>query len=508
MKSADDLFGFARKCLADSGLPSKQTDELRTKINFIELNRDDKAHRFVVTWNAFLDGNRLAYLALAIAITIDSLVFMSGLFGANAVRSPLQDVPSMKARSAHQLEAIIENALLPDRFENARLVLGAMRPITQHDGYVARIVLHPEDPHAADIRRVLNAGSTIGAVRHIEGQDDAYEIRAELFEFLSIVAKKAFETDKKHVNQAELEKIVTVALMPDVGENAQVVLDSLHPITEDRGFMATIDLDKVDADHKRIVRSVLNAGSTLQVVQKVEKHAVCRRPDERTEPTATASACRVAGEADGHRRRRPRGAHRRLRAHQAWPLLRRPRGRPPQVGGISQTDEYKGYRFDIGGHRFFSKSDEVNALWKEILGDAFITRSRLSRIYCDRQVPPLPPQAPDAFRKLGPFRSTRHPPELSPGPPEPHPARADLRGLGRQPVRPRPLQRVLQVLHREGLGHAHDQIRPTGPPSGSRACRSSARHGPPSSATGATRSRASSRSSTTRATAPARCGSR
>ena len=259
-----------RKCLADSGLPSKQTDELRTKINFIEMNRDDKAHRFVVTWNAFLDGNRLAYLALAIAIGIDSLVFMSGLFGANAVRSPLPDVPSMKARSAHQLEAIIENALLPDRFENARLVLGAMRPITQHDGYVARIVLHPEDPHAADIRRVLNAGSTIGAVRHIEGRDDAYEIRAELFEFLSIVAKKAFETDKKHVNQAELEKIVTVALMPDVGENAQVVLDSLHPITEDRGFMATIDLDKVDADHKRIVRSVLNAGSTLQVVQKVE----------------------------------------------------------------------------------------------------------------------------------------------------------------------------------------------------------------------------------------------
>ena len=67
----DALFGFARKCLSDSGLPSKQTDELRTKITFIELNRDDKAHRFVVTWNAFQDGNRLAYLALAIAIGID-----------------------------------------------------------------------------------------------------------------------------------------------------------------------------------------------------------------------------------------------------------------------------------------------------------------------------------------------------------------------------------------------------------------------------------------------------
>lgn len=269
-KTTDELFGFARKCLADSGLPSKQTDQLRTKINFIELNRDDKAHRFVVTWNAFLDGNRLAYLALAIAITIDSLVFMSGLFGANAVRSPLQDVPSVKARSAHQLEAIIENALLPDRFENARLVLGAMKPITQHDGYVARIALHPEDPHAADIRRVLNAGATIGAVRHVDGREDAYELRAELFEFLSVVAKRAFESDKKHTSQAELEKVVTVALMPDIGGNAQAVLDAMHPITEDRGFTATIDLVTVDDGHKRVVRNVLNAGATLQVVQKVE----------------------------------------------------------------------------------------------------------------------------------------------------------------------------------------------------------------------------------------------
>ena len=41
------------------------------------------------------------------------------------------------------------------------------------------------------------------------------------------------------------------------------------------------------------------------------------------------------------------------------------------VGGISRTDQYKGYRFDIGGHRFFSKSDEVNRLWREILGDEF-----------------------------------------------------------------------------------------------------------------------------------------
>src|SRR5690349_10994275 len=40
---------------------------------------------------------------------------------------------------------------------------------------------------------------------------------------------------------------------------------------------------------------------------------------------------------------------------------------PHLVGGISRTDQYKGYRFDIGGHRFFSKSAEVNRIWREIL---------------------------------------------------------------------------------------------------------------------------------------------
>ena len=52
-----------------------------------------------------------------------------------------------------------------------------------------------------------------------------------------------------------------------------------------------------------------------------------------------------------------------------------------QVGGISRTETYKGYRFDIGGHRFFTKVGEVDRLWHEILGNGFIQVPRLSRIY-------------------------------------------------------------------------------------------------------------------------------
>ncbi|MGL5080411.1 MAG: NAD(P)/FAD-dependent oxidoreductase [Microcoleaceae cyanobacterium] len=52
-----------------------------------------------------------------------------------------------------------------------------------------------------------------------------------------------------------------------------------------------------------------------------------------------------------------------------------------QVGGISRTEVYKGYRFDIGGHRFFTKVDIVNQLWREVLADDFIQVPRMSRIY-------------------------------------------------------------------------------------------------------------------------------
>ena len=50
------------------------------------------------------------------------------------------------------------------------------------------------------------------------------------------------------------------------------------------------------------------------------------------------------------------------------------------VGGLSRTVNYKGYLFDIGGHRFFSKWDEVNQIWREVLGREFLERPRLSRI--------------------------------------------------------------------------------------------------------------------------------
>ncbi|HTV27339.1 MAG TPA: NAD(P)-binding protein, partial [Xanthobacteraceae bacterium] len=78
---------------------------------------------------------------------------------------------------------------------------------------------------------------------------------------------------------------------------------------------------------------------------------------------------------------------------------------PLYVGGISRTVDYKGFLFDIGGHRFFSKSKEVVALWQEILPDDFISRPRLSRIYYNGKFFSYPLKAFEALFKLGVFTS-------------------------------------------------------------------------------------------------------
>jgi protoporphyrinogen oxidase len=78
---------------------------------------------------------------------------------------------------------------------------------------------------------------------------------------------------------------------------------------------------------------------------------------------------------------------------------------PIYVGGISRTVAYKNFLFDIGGHRFFSKSKEVVALWQEILPDDFIARPRLSRIYYNGKFFAYPLKAFEALFKLGPVTS-------------------------------------------------------------------------------------------------------
>lgn len=77
------------------------------------------------------------------------------------------------------------------------------------------------------------------------------------------------------------------------------------------------------------------------------------------------------------------------------------------VGGISRTAEYQGYLFDIGGHRFFTKVSLVEAMWREVLGDDFLTRPRLSRIYYNRTFFKYPLEPVNALQGLGIVESMR-----------------------------------------------------------------------------------------------------
>jgi len=79
---------------------------------------------------------------------------------------------------------------------------------------------------------------------------------------------------------------------------------------------------------------------------------------------------------------------------------------PEYVGGISRTVQYHGYRFDIGGHRFFSKSSEVEDLWTEILGADMLQRPRSSKIYYGGEFYAYPLKPFEALSKLGFLQST------------------------------------------------------------------------------------------------------
>ena len=78
-----------------------------------------------------------------------------------------------------------------------------------------------------------------------------------------------------------------------------------------------------------------------------------------------------------------------------------------QVGGIAKTVVRDGYRFDLGGHRFFTKSEEVETVWREVLGGEFLLRPRLSRIYWNGRFLDYPLRASDVVRKLGPVELAR-----------------------------------------------------------------------------------------------------
>lgn len=77
------------------------------------------------------------------------------------------------------------------------------------------------------------------------------------------------------------------------------------------------------------------------------------------------------------------------------------------VGGIARTESHNGYRFDIGGHRFFTKVPEVNQMWEEVMGEEFITVPRSSRIFYRGRFFNYPLKIFNALSNVGVYESFR-----------------------------------------------------------------------------------------------------
>jgi protoporphyrinogen oxidase len=75
------------------------------------------------------------------------------------------------------------------------------------------------------------------------------------------------------------------------------------------------------------------------------------------------------------------------------------------LGGIARTAQFDGYRFDLGGHRFFTRIAEIEQLWRDLLGDELLVRPRLSRICYQGQFYSYPLRLGEVIRQIGWGRS-------------------------------------------------------------------------------------------------------
>lgn len=271
----------ARTCLEISGLPSSAAARILADIDHLERNRDDRAHRFVVTINAAQDGNRLAYLALALALGIDGLVFFAGVLGANAARSSLATLPRPWSFNIRRAEEGLRNALAPNALHTARATLRVARPLDAPrqqpaDGAQSAAttaaaahsvwshVIDLQDPHLAiahDVRRLINTAATIGAARRRPGTADAYELRAELIAFLNEIPLPDDDGPQTARDPLDHGGLIATSLAPDVHHGATIVVTYMTPSGDTAGYSSEMRLDKVPGEHEVLLRRFVNAAS-------------------------------------------------------------------------------------------------------------------------------------------------------------------------------------------------------------------------------------------------------
>ena len=201
---------LARECIVKSGLLPALTAPITAKLDRLERERDDKAHRFVVSMNAFLDGNKLAFLAAGIALAIDLLVLVSGLLGALAIRPQslnirIPDEDSRKNLDDDHLQdlgRVLRLALGPrSPRENAKRVLQYIEPAKLGAGVVLKVeTANVALEDRAIVQQFLNAGTAFAQVYSTEISEAAVGIDRELY---LATLKLADQKTKLHEHQED-----------------------------------------------------------------------------------------------------------------------------------------------------------------------------------------------------------------------------------------------------------------------------------------------------------------
>ncbi|MGI9411822.1 MAG: hypothetical protein ACR2OV_17220, partial [Hyphomicrobiaceae bacterium] len=265
---------FVRECLNLSGLLPSESKSITADINALERERDDQAHRFVVTYNAFLDGNKLAFLALAIATAVDILVLASGLLGATAIRSSLAGRGLRNDLSASERELMIETALMPDVGRNARRAIAEFNPIAKRElGLSSHWTHELVIDRAADsslrsvLRRLMNAGMTIGAVTAEQRGRGVYRVNVSLIEFLIKLARASGAEGQQ---DQEFFLALERALGDSQAEHATALLQYFLPTNRVAGYTSRIDLPNVVKEDQQALLRCLNVASSFGYVADTE----------------------------------------------------------------------------------------------------------------------------------------------------------------------------------------------------------------------------------------------
>ncbi|MGI9422871.1 MAG: hypothetical protein ACR2PA_06735 [Hyphomicrobiaceae bacterium] len=215
----DTQVQLARNCLVWSALLPSQTAAITTSIDALERERDDKAHRFVVTTNAFLDSNKLAMLAAGIASAIDLLVIASGLLGAlvlrpkvMGIRAPVVSSPAStqsSAASRPDLAKVLALALAPDSPGHAARVLAYVRSVSSDDGFSLGVDTSAVDESDIDVvRQCLNVGAAFNCIyrrESLESDDEVLLTTPMYFALLDLAGKNAAEPTSTPQARAQAE---------------------------------------------------------------------------------------------------------------------------------------------------------------------------------------------------------------------------------------------------------------------------------------------------------------